>query len=113
MTPMTRWLWCAGFLFVTLNAGAQAAVVLAANRSVSFDAMLDSLAKADVVFIGEQHDHAQGHALELAIFKGLADRRQRVALAMEMFERDVQPILDEYLRGLISESSFTAAARPW
>jgi uncharacterized iron-regulated protein len=87
--------------------------VLSGSRPIAFDSMLDSLAKSDVVFIGEQHDHAQGHALELAILKGLADRKANIALAMEMFERDVQPVLDEYLHGFISESSFTAASRPW
>jgi uncharacterized iron-regulated protein len=30
-----------------------------------------------------------------------------------MFERDVQPILDEYLAGLITEKAFRDASRPW
>ena len=30
-----------------------------------------------------------------------------------MFERDVQPILDEYLAGLITEKAFRDSSRPW
>lgn len=88
-------------------------VVLAQGKPQTFDGMLDALSKADVVFVGENHDHAQGHALELAILKGLYARNPLMAFAMEMFERDVQGILDEYLDGYITETSFLQAARPW
>jgi hypothetical protein len=36
-----------------------------------------------------------------------------VVLSLEMFERDVQYILDEYLAGLITEDQFLESARPW
>jgi len=36
-----------------------------------------------------------------------------VVLGMEMFERDVQPVLDEYLAGFIREQDFLKASRPW
>jgi uncharacterized iron-regulated protein len=36
-----------------------------------------------------------------------------VALSLEFFQRDVQPILDEYLTGLITEKAFRADSRPW
>lgn len=38
---------------------------------------------------------------------------RRVVLSLEMFERDVQYILDEYLAGLISEDHFLKSGRPW
>ena len=38
-----------------------------------------------------------------------ADRQ--IVLSLEMFETDVQGVLDEYLRGLIRESDFVADAR--
>ena len=87
--------------------------VYAAGKPLEFHAMLDALSRADVVFIGENHDHAQGHALELAILKGLHERHPDMALGMEMFERDTQIVLDEYLAGTITDSSFAQASRPW
>merc|ERR1712023_355313 len=39
--------------------------------------------------------------------------RKQVALSLEMFERDVQCVLDEYLLGLIRERDFLKDSRPW
>jgi len=78
-----------------------------------FEAMLADLARADVVFVGEQHDDPNTHRLELAVLEGLLRRRQPIVIAMEMFERDVQPVLDQYLAGTITEEQFLKDARPW
>jgi uncharacterized iron-regulated protein len=81
---------------------------------ITFDAMLDELATADAVFLGETHIDETTHRVELAVYEGLLARRDnKVVLAMEMFERDVQPILDQYTAGEIDEPEFLAAARPW
>ena len=70
----------------------------------------------EAVFLGEQHDDAVAHAIELEIFKRIvakyADTR-KVGLSLEMFERDVQIVVDEYLSGLISENHFLLSSRPW
>jgi len=78
-----------------------------------FEVMLADLAKADVVFVGEQHDDPNTHRLEAAILDGLRRRRVAVTLSLEMFERDVQPALSAYLDGKASEDEFLKAARPW
>jgi uncharacterized iron-regulated protein len=78
-----------------------------------FEGMLADLARADVVFVGEQHDDANTHRLELAILEGLMRRRVPLVVAMEMFERDVQPALDQYLAGAITEEQFLKDSRPW
>src|SRR6185436_9947786 len=56
-----------------------------------FEMMLADLARADAVFVGEQHDDPNTHRLELAVVEGLTRRGVPVVVAMEMFERDVQP----------------------
>lgn len=78
-----------------------------------FESMLADLAWADVVFLGEQHDDPATHRLELATLQGLTRRRGQIVLSLEMFERDVQPALDAYLRGDLSDSAFAARSRPW
>jgi uncharacterized iron-regulated protein len=78
-----------------------------------FESMLADLARADVVFLGEQHDDPNTHRLELAVLEGLTRRRVPLVLALEMFERDVQPLLDQYLAGTITEDQFLAGSRPW
>lgn len=87
--------------------------ILHDGGEVSWSAMLAEISKADVVFIGEQHDHVAGHVLQYHILKGMIERRHHVSLSLEMFERDTQGVVDEYLTGLITESAFLAASRPW
>lgn len=78
-----------------------------------FEAMLADLARADVVLVGEQHDDPNTHRLESALLQGLLRRRVPVTLSLEMFERDVQPLLDRYLAGGVPEDEFLKGARPW
>ena len=75
--------------------------------------MLADLAKADVVFVGEQHDDPNTHRLEAAILDGLRRRGVPVTLSLEMFERDTQAGLDSYLAGGIAEEEFLKTSRPW
>ena len=84
------------------------------GKTVSRDALLDRLAQADVVFLGEQHTDPATHILELDVLKGLHKRAgARLTVGMEMWERDVQPALDAYLHGRTDEAAFLKTARPW
>ena len=80
---------------------------------VDLESMLADLAKADVVFVGEQHDDPNTHRLEAAILDGLRRRNVPITLSLEMFERDAQAGLDTYLAGTISEEEFLKTSRPW
>jgi uncharacterized iron-regulated protein len=83
------------------------------KRFSDFEAMLAELARADVVFVGEQHNDPATHRIERAILEGLGRRRGNVVVAMEMFERDTQASLDDYLAGRSNEEDFLNASRPW
>jgi uncharacterized iron-regulated protein len=83
---------------------------------LALPSLLARLDTTDVLFLGEQHDDAVGHAFQRLLLDAIYDRyadARPVVLAMEMFERDVQLVLDEYLAGQIREKDFLAAARPW
>jgi len=77
------------------------------------EASVDMLMDYDVIFIGEEHESRVSHHAELTILKGLAKRDSNLVLALEMFERDVQDILDAYLKRKISEKEFLEQSRPW
>ena len=84
------------------------------KRIIDFEAMVAQLAKADLVFLGEQHNDPRTHQLQAAVVEGIARRRSGpITLALEMFERDVQGPLDAYLAGTLPEAEFLAASRPW
>ncbi len=78
--------------------------------------VIESFKSVDVVFIGEQHDDSIAHQLQLEILRLAFERyssTRKLALSLEMFERDVQIVLDEYLQDLITEKQFLASSRPW
>lgn len=88
----------------------------------SLEDVVRAMVDADAVLVGEIHTDPVGHWVEAELFRMAVERFQAgdesgalrpVALSMEMFERDVQYIVDEYLQGLITESQFKASARPW
>ncbi len=96
-----------------MPSGTQRVVASATGQTISFAAMADAASKADVVFFGEQHDDDESHRAELALLTAIGDRRGKVVLSLEMFERDVQPLVDAYLAGTLSEDDFRAQSRPW
>lgn len=76
--------------------------------------MFEQLANVDAVFVGETHLCETTHRVELAIYEELLARRQgKVVLSLEMFERDTQQALDDYVQGRIDEAKFVERARPW
>jgi uncharacterized iron-regulated protein len=83
------------------------------GRTVSVEEAARTLADADVVFLGEEHDSDEAHRLQLELTEALLQRRGEVAIAMEMFERDGQRRLDLYLAGAVDEEFFLAGSRPW
>jgi uncharacterized iron-regulated protein len=85
----------------------------ATGAAVSFDDLISQAAMSDIVFFGEQHDDPETHFAEFALLEGIGRHRDRVVLSLEMFERDVQPMLDDYLAGRMSEADFLEKSRPW
>lgn len=78
-----------------------------------FESMVADLARADAVFVGEQHDDPFTHRLEEALLAGLRRRKIAPTVSLEMFERDVQGVVDRYLAGTIAEPQFLQESRPW
>lgn len=80
---------------------------------IDFEGLLARCSDARVVTFGEQHDDPATHMMELAILEGLYRYHPDIVLSMEMFELDVQEILNNYLAGDISEEEFLENSRPW
>lgn len=89
------------------------------GNPISLAALVASAARDEVLLVGEEHDDMVAHRLQQMILDGVVEElradvpARKVVLSLEMFERDVQYILDEYLAGLISEEHFLQSSRPW
>jgi uncharacterized iron-regulated protein len=83
-------------------------------KEVPLDSVISDMKNYHVLFYGEEHNDSVTHYLEKTIFEKLvAKYGNKVSLSMEMFDRDVQPVMDEYLLGSIREKNFTKDARVW
>lgn len=83
------------------------------GKDVTLAQVADELAARDVVYFGELHDNVKGHEVYAELATLLADRRADLVISMEMFERDVQGVVNDYLRGRIDEAAFLKHSRPW
>lgn len=104
------------------------------GETSSITAVIAAARETEVLLLGEMHDDRVGHAVQYELFRALLDADGRdaqarslgdpdtgeppaidasVVLSLEMFERDVQYVLDEYLAGLISGDHLLESARPW
>ncbi len=84
------------------------------QKEVSIVDIVEDMKTADVLFFGEEHNDSVMHYLEYAIFEALVQKyNTQMALSLEMFDRDVQTIMNEYLKGAIREKDFNKDAKVW
>jgi len=82
------------------------------SRAVDFDGMVEDLAQADIVYVGEIHDDPEHHRLQLRILEQLYARGRLHAIGMEMFQRPFQDALDAYtIHGTLDEQGLLARTR--
>jgi uncharacterized iron-regulated protein len=84
------------------------------GKVMEYEDLLKEAKKADVIFFGELHDNPICHWLELELTKDLYDaKKEKLILGMEMFERDNQLLINEYLSRMIRKKDFEAEAKIW
>ena len=83
------------------------------NKVVSLEAAADDLVTYDVVFYGELHAHSGNHLAQMRMFQALHERNPEITLSLEHFERDIQPVVDQYLAGEIGEKVLEKDGRAW
>lgn len=84
------------------------------NAEITLDNLVTLAGQYDVILFGEEHNDSVAHYLQFALYEKMhAKYGDSVALTMEMFDRDVQNVLDEYMGGMIKESHFKKDARVW
>ncbi len=69
----------------------------------SFDKMVDILSQKSIIYIGEKHDNATHHQLQLDIIKALYEKNPQIIIGMEMFQKPYQKVLNQWTRGEINE----------
>lgn len=70
------------------------------------DGLLTRMARQQVVLLGETHDSAEDHRWQLHTLARLHALRPDLAVGFEMFPRRLQPVLDRWVAGGLSEQAF-------
>lgn len=116
------WWVTTGFGQMPQTSGVNYRIYDAAGKPVTITNVGEAMGAAEVVFVGESHNDPTTHLIESELLQSAYTRydsqtekgaARSLVLSLEMFERDVQTVLDEYLSDLILERQFLASSRPW
>lgn len=84
------------------------------GKEVKFDKIVNDLANYDIVLFGEHHNNSINHWLQLQLTKALYEKKKNnLVLGAEMFERDNQSQLNDYLSGTLNEKALKDSMRLW
>ncbi len=84
------------------------------GHAADYGDILKAAKNADVVFFGESHTNPICHWLELQLAKDLFEEKKgQLIIGSEIFERDNQLLLNEYLSSMIRKKDFEAEAKLW
>lgn len=68
--------------------------------------VIAAAANAPVVLLGEQHDRADNHLWQLSVAKQIFAKRKAMVMGFEMFPARLDPVLEEWTAGDLSEAEF-------
>lgn len=89
---------------VKQTASPQAFVLDNQGKHITFDQFADRLMEYDVISVGELHDSAAHHEMQLRVIKAVHARDPSLGVGMEMFQRPFQDVLDSYVEGNLTEA---------
>ena len=79
---------------------------IASETERSLNTEVSELGKNRVILVGEQHNDARHHANQLAVIRALHRSGAKVAVGLEMFRKENQEALDDWIGGNLKEKYF-------
>ncbi|MBU2530676.1 MAG: ChaN family lipoprotein [Elusimicrobia bacterium] len=81
------------------------------QKKISLKDLEKTIALSDVVYVGESHDQIKDHMAQLKALELLyLAKGKNIAVGFEMLNFTLQPILNDYAKGKISEDEFLEKA---
>jgi len=72
----------------------------------TFADIMAQLLDFKVIYVGEGHTNYEDHLLQLEIIRAFYEADPALAIGMEMFTRQTQSVIDQYLAGELDEKTF-------
>jgi|SRR3990172_2255 len=79
---------------------------VADGKVISFEQMIGEIKGVTIVFVGELHDNAEHHRLQLDVIKALHATGAPLAVGLEMFRAESQKDLDRWVSGASTLDQF-------
>jgi uncharacterized iron-regulated protein len=73
------------------------------NQTNNNYGIFTKLSQAQIIYLGEAHNNPQDHEEQLRILIALHRQNPKLAIALEIFQRPYQEVVDSYLAGEIDE----------
>ncbi len=83
------------------------------GKEINTGKMIKSLLDYDVILFGEFHNNSINHWLQLRLTEALFEKNKNLILGAEMFERDNQSGLNQYLSGKLDAKKLKDSVRLW
>lgn len=115
VTAMKKSIIIIAFLLITNAVFSQKkpyVIYNAQGKKVSYEKMLKSLGKSDVVLFGELHNNPISHWLQYEVTSDLNTNKQLI-LGAEMLEAESQETLNDYLNDKISSKDLDSLVKLW
>ncbi|MGA9443950.1 MAG: ChaN family lipoprotein [Methyloceanibacter sp.] len=80
--------------------------VPATGETVDLSTLASRLTNKNVVLLGEVHDKMEHHIWQAHMVSALSARKKDIILAFEVFPRRVQPALDRWIAGQLTDRQF-------
>jgi uncharacterized iron-regulated protein len=99
-------LWASQISMIPEPIGSEQILKVPDGDWISFVQLMEGLREARVIYAGETHDQMEHHQIQLRILQELVEQGKEVVVAMEMFQRSQQPVLDRWTSGQLTEEQF-------
>jgi uncharacterized iron-regulated protein len=86
--------------------GNSAVLRVADRTTIPFARMVQEITDAHAIFIGELHESAEHHRIQLEVIRSLHASGVPLALGLEMFRAENQVGLDQWIDGSLDEHAF-------
>jgi uncharacterized iron-regulated protein len=98
--------WISKISMLQTPIGSEEIFSLPKGDQITFKELLKDLRATRVIFVGESHDQIEHHRIQARLLQDLIAQGREVGIAMEMFSKSQQPILNQWSQGLLTEEKF-------